>query len=88
MIKFKNQPNRMMERSPFLFNELFDDMFGNMLAVNKPHFTSPAVNITESDEQFKIEVAAPGLKKEDFKISVDDGMLTISAEKKEERRKK
>ena len=41
----------------------------------------PAVNITEGKEDYKIEVAAPGLGKEDFKISLDNNVLSISSEK-------
>lgn len=51
----------------------------------------PAVNIIQSDKNYTVEVAAPGLKKDDFKIEVEDGVLTISAEKeteKEDKKKK
>src|SRR5690606_32503121 len=52
--------------------------------------TIPAVNIQEKDDSFEIELAAPGLEKKDFKVTVDRGVLTISAEKearKEEKEK-
>ncbi|MBK8845672.1 MAG: Hsp20/alpha crystallin family protein [Bacteroidetes bacterium] len=45
----------------------------------------PAVNVAEDDKKYEIELAAPGLSKEDFKINVEKGMLTISAERKEEK---
>jgi HSP20 family protein len=48
----------------------------------------PAVNVSENGNDFKVSLAAPGLKKEDFKIDVDGNMLTISAETKEEKREK
>jgi HSP20 family protein len=41
----------------------------------------PAMNVKEKENEFQIELAAPGLSKEDFKISIDDGILSISAEK-------
>ena len=44
----------------------------------------PSVNIIENTKDFKIEMAAPGMEKKDFKIEMDNDMLTISAEKKEE----
>lgn len=44
----------------------------------------PSINIRENGKDFKIDMAAPGLEKKDFKVEVDDGILTISAEKKEE----
>lgn len=46
--------------------------------------TLPAVNIKENDEEFTIELAAPGMKKEDFQIHMDGNTLTISSEKKVE----
>lgn len=45
--------------------------------------TVPAVNITETPNEYKVSLAAPGIKKEDFKIDVDGNRLTISAEKEE-----
>ncbi|HNR19300.1 MAG TPA: Hsp20/alpha crystallin family protein [Bacteroidia bacterium] len=48
----------------------------------------PAVNIAENEKQFEIEFASPGFKKDDFKISVDNGMITVSAERKEEKEEK
>lgn len=48
----------------------------------------PAVNVKETEKSFEIELAAPGLTKKDFEISVDNGMLTISSEKKEEKEEK
>ena len=41
--------------------------------------TSPAVNVMENDDAFKVEVAAPGIKKEDFNIELDNDLLTISS---------
>jgi len=46
--------------------------------------TIPAVNIIDSDDSFRLEMAAPGLNKEDFKISLDNDVMTISTEKKAE----
>ncbi|HEY4617248.1 MAG TPA: Hsp20/alpha crystallin family protein [Flavobacterium sp.] len=51
----------------------------------------PSVNLKETDKKIEIELAAPGLKKEDFKVEIDNNMLSISSEKeqeKEETRKK
>lgn len=45
----------------------------------------PAVNVVECDDKYKIEVAAPGLQKKDFKIEVENDVLTISSEKKDEK---
>ena len=46
---------------------------------------TPAVNIIEGEQEFKIELAAPGLNKEDFKVHVEKNILEISAEKEEEK---
>lgn len=49
----------------------------------------PAVNVIENDGDFEIEVAAPGFKKEDFKVEVENGVLTITGKtEKEEKEKK
>lgn len=48
----------------------------------------PPVNVLDTEKFYQIEVAAPGLKKEDFKVKIDDGILTISAEKKVEKEEK
>ncbi len=44
----------------------------------------PAVNVSETEKEYKLSIAAPGLEKQDFKIEVIDDMLTISAEKEKE----
>lgn len=48
--------------------------------------TLPAVNVKESDESFEIEVAAPGMNKEDFTVNLENNVLTISSEKREEKK--
>ncbi len=47
--------------------------------------TLPAVNIKENNKEFFIDVAAPGFNKADFKVNIEEGVLTISAEKKDEK---
>lgn len=61
-------------------NLKFDSMFRNDWM--------PAVNVMDTEKFYVIEVAAPGLKKEDFKLKIEDGVLTISAEKKIEKEEK
>jgi len=46
--------------------------------------TLPAVNIRETEDSYEVEMAAPGMNKEDFKIELDNNLLTISSEKTEE----
>lgn len=75
-------------------NPIFDDFFSkDLFDWNDKNFsalgsTLPSVNVKETDEDFQIELAAPGMKKEDFKIEVDKSLLTISSEKKEEKEEK
>ena len=66
-------------------NDLFDDFFKNFPAtVKETSLNVPAVNIYETNDSYYLELAAPGLKKEDFKVSLEKGLLTISYEKKTE----
>ncbi len=62
-----------------------DDFFGkdwmDSIFSDRPGITTPAVNVKETDNDFMIEVAAPGLDKKDFKVDVDNHVLTISSEK-------
>ena len=67
--------------NPF-FSNLFDDNF--FFGTNGHANTLPAVNIKETDKSFNLEVAVPGMKKEDLKIEVNDDVLTISSENKYE----
>lgn len=46
-------------------------------------YSRPAVNIVESEKSYALEVIAPGMKKEDFKIAIEKDLLTVSYEKKE-----
>ena len=50
--------------------------------------TLPAVNVSENDEEFIIEMAAPGMKKDDFRINLDRNVLTISSTRKNEKEEK
>jgi len=67
------------------FPSIMDEFFGKELLPNffESHtgMSIPAVNVIESKDEFKIEVAAPGLNKEDFKVDVDNSILIISSEK-------
>jgi HSP20 family protein len=49
-----------------------------------PSRNLPAVNISENDNSFNLEISAPGLKKENFKVETDDGVLNVSCEYKED----
>ncbi|HTN21727.1 MAG TPA: Hsp20/alpha crystallin family protein [Pelobium sp.] len=66
------------------FNELFDSFFNDSFVAHKPAYQVPAVNVSETENAFILDLAAPGLKKEDFKIALEKDVLTISADVKNE----
>ena len=61
------------------FTSLFDDLIFNQ-DWNNQNLSLPAVNIIEADDHFDIQLATPGIKKSDFQIEVDEGVLIISSE--------
>lgn len=67
-----------------LYNNAFDHFLNrgiNKVVGSESVKTNPLVNISEDDDGFLIELAAPGLNKEDLKVDVDKNLLTIKAEK-------
>lgn len=72
----------------FPLNPMFSDLFENDFLSSKFANNLPAVNIKENTSEFKVEVAAPGLKKEDFKITTEDGLLCICARHEDTREEK
>ncbi len=72
--------NYSQEWLPSIFNDFFDNDW-----MVKANATAPAINVIESDKDYKVEVAAPGMTKEDFNIHLsEDNELVISMEKKTE----
>ncbi|HUM66833.1 MAG TPA: Hsp20/alpha crystallin family protein [Chitinophagaceae bacterium] len=71
---------------PDLFNEFFNREFLNWGESNFSNTgtTLPAVNIKERAEDFEVEMAAPGMKKEDFKVELNGNLVTISSESQQE----
>lgn len=68
--------NTLMPGFNDVFSTIFDDTFFNDSMMAKV----PATNISESHDQYHIELAAPGLKKDDFKLNLQRNSLTISVE--------
>ena len=77
--------NLIRKQNPF-FPSLVDELFNQERRVRTSSIssTTPAVNIIEKDIQFLIELAAPGNKKEDFEIEIEDGILSISSSNKKD----
>jgi HSP20 family protein len=66
------------------FNDIFENFFNDTFMSDRMISRVPAVNISETDGHYHIELAAPGLKKDDFKINLERNVMTISAEKQTE----
>ena len=63
---------------PSLMNEFFNDDFG--LNFFNRNYSVPSVNSIENNDSFEIDLAVPGMKKEDFSIELNDKVLVISSE--------
>ena len=78
-------PSRRTQQNwlPAFFNDFFDDdfrHFGNMMRTS-----SPAINVKENDKEYKVEIAAPGMSKDDFKIRInEENELVVTLEHKDE----
>jgi len=81
---------KLAKRNENYFPSFFDRFWNNeLMDWNHSNFSStdtslPAVNVKETHDDFTIEVAAPGMRKNDFKINFKNNVLTISSEKKNE----
>ena len=87
----------LMKRNGTLLNSfpaLFDDFFNRDLFnwgqsnFSDTNTTIPAVNIKETNDNYEVEVAAPGMTRKDFKVELDGNILTIRSEKSDEKQEK
>lgn len=86
----------LMRRNPMTngLNNFFDDFFTkDLFSFNDRNFaengnTLPSVNVREAEKEYDIEMAVPGMKKDDFKINLERNILTISSETRSEREEK
>lgn len=85
LVKFKKP------RLPW-YDTMFTDLLGTDRLLTNDLFLEnkwvPAMNVKETDDHFELEIAAPGFNKKDFDVSIDNGILKIQAENKEEMEKK
>lgn len=80
MMPSKRMYNNDQNWLPTFFNDFFDNDW-----MMKTNATAPAINVVESDKDYKVEVAAPGMKKEDFNIHLgENNELVITMEQKNE----
>ena len=69
---------------PSIFNDFFDNEW-----LVKPNFSTPAINVIENEKDYKVEVAAPGMNKEDFNIHLNENQeLVITVEKNSQNEQK
>lgn len=84
LVKF-NRPAR-DQRFPFAGTPFYGDLFNNLFDPNfqpeAPSLVIPPVNISETEDQYLIELASPGYRKEDFQLNLEDGKITVSLEHK------
>lgn len=78
LVKFRNR-----EMFPTMFREFFDRDFFDASNMGFSDSTMPIVNIKRGKDDFVLEVAAPGMTKDDFKIEIDSNILVISSEKED-----
>ena len=89
LVKSNNKSRTPAMRSTFMNDPFFSDMmtprwgmFNRLFGEPEENMElTPAMNIMERENNVQIELAAPGLEKDDFEITMEDGLLTISAEK-------
>src|ERR1700751_2075477 len=78
--------NQLIYNSPL--SELFDNFFRDHLLTNEYAQFVPAVNVSEAENKYFIELSAPGFEKNNFKIELNEGMLTISGKHQAEKEAK
>jgi HSP20 family protein len=76
LVKF-NKPNNTLLPG---FNDVFDSIFNDTFFNDRMVTRVPAANISETENNYHVELAAPGLKKEDFKLNLERNVLNISVE--------
>ena len=81
MVPVKTKPELV---TPSIFNDFFDNEW-----MAKQNVTAPAINVIENEKDYKVEMAAPGMTKNDFKVNVDESNnLTICMEKRTKKEEK
>ena len=77
LVKFNNKRNNALMPG---FNDVFESIFNDTFFNDRMVTRVPAVNISETENSYHVELAAPGLKKDDFKLNLEGNQLTISVE--------
>jgi len=77
LVKFNKPANNTLMPG---FNDVFESIFNDTFFNDRLTSRVPAVNISESENHYHVELAAPGLRKEDFKLNLDRNQLSVSVE--------
>jgi HSP20 family protein len=88
LVKFRNGNNLdslFPSNSKLEFPSFFNDVFNHLLNEDEKVTWMPSVNISERDNDYKIDLAVPGMDKKDFNIEVENNLVVISGERKEEK---
>ncbi len=78
--------NQLDNQTPATFSAVLDRLFNDSVNATMKQF-NPAVDISEDEKSYEIQLALPGMRKADFKIDLVDRKLTISGERKQEEKK-
>lgn len=79
LVKWNNKTNNALLPG---FNDVFESIFNDTFFNDRMVTRVPAVNISETENNYHVELAAPGLKKDDFKLDLERNVLTISVEQR------
>ncbi len=78
---------RFTPRTPSFMEKFLENDFRNLFSTTFGMETNvPAVNLKETEKEIQVEVAAPGMKKDDFDVEMENGTLVISSEHREEKK--
>ena len=99
LVKFKNPVTPILREPSFLQDPFFSDLMNTRRSlfnlnrifnrdIENDIEINPSINVKETKDNYEIEMAAPGLTKDDFNITIEDGVLTVSAEKEEKSEEK
>jgi HSP20 family protein len=84
LVKFNPSNNVRKNGLMPAFDDVFDSIFNDTFFSDRMMTRVPAVNISESNDHYHLELAAPGLKREDFKLSLERNVLSISVEQRQQ----
>lgn len=89
LVRFNPKTDYDYPAIPKRFTDMIDEFFNDAVATSNAGGTFvPGIDISENDSHFHINVNLPGMKKEDININLDDRVLTISGERRQEEEKK